>query len=75
MSDLDAFAKLVGALSPWQGDLVFIGGWAHRLYRHHYLAEQPNHKSPAAVDPRRRRGVRRWRHEDRRPHKRAQDLL
>ncbi|QOD90409.1 hypothetical protein H2514_09305 [Lysobacter sp. CW239] len=44
MSDLDAFAKLVGALSPWQEDLVFIGGWAHRLYRHHHLAEQPNHR-------------------------------
>ena len=33
MNDLDAFAKLAQALAPWHGQLVFIGGWAHRLHR------------------------------------------
>ena len=33
MNDLDALAKLVQALEPWRAHLVFIGGWAHRLYR------------------------------------------
>lgn len=28
MNDLEAFAKLVQALDPWRGQLVFIGGWA-----------------------------------------------
>lgn len=33
MNDLEAFAKLVQALAPWRGQLVFIGGWAHRIHR------------------------------------------
>ena len=33
MNDLEAFAKLAQALAPWRGQLVFIGGWAHRLHR------------------------------------------
>lgn len=33
MNDLEAFAKLVQALDPWRGQLIFIGGWAHRLHR------------------------------------------
>ncbi len=33
MNDLEAFAKLTQALAPWRGQLVFIGGWAHRLHR------------------------------------------
>src|SRR3990167_5183831 len=28
MNDLEAFAKLVQALDPWRGRLVFIGGWS-----------------------------------------------
>jgi hypothetical protein len=35
MNDREAFATLVDALSPWNGQLVFVGGWAHRLYRLH----------------------------------------
>ena len=27
------FSKFVGALDPWLGEVVLIGGWAHRLYR------------------------------------------
>ena len=33
MNDLDALAKLAQALSPWRAQLVFIGGWAHRIHR------------------------------------------
>ena len=31
--DRGNFAKLATALSPWASKLVFVGGWAHRLYR------------------------------------------
>jgi hypothetical protein len=30
--DLRSFARLVDALAPWLGQVVIIGGWAHRLY-------------------------------------------
>lgn len=32
-SDLEPFSRLVDALRPWLGQIVFVGGWAHRLYR------------------------------------------
>ena len=35
MNDLEAFAKLVQAIDPWRGQLVFIGGWSHRLHTLH----------------------------------------
>lgn len=38
MSDYDALARLVQGIDPWRGHLVFVGGWAHRLYRFHPLA-------------------------------------
>jgi hypothetical protein len=31
--ELEAFSKFVVALTPWLGELVVVGGWAHRLYR------------------------------------------
>jgi Nucleotidyltransferase len=31
--ELEAFSKFVVALEPWLGELVVVGGWAHRLYR------------------------------------------
>ena len=31
--ELEAFSKFVVALAPWLGELVVVGGWAHRLYR------------------------------------------
>ena len=40
MNDLDAFAKLVQALDPWRGQLVFIGGWGHRLHTLHPKANK-----------------------------------
>ena len=33
MDDLQAIARLVDALRPWLGELVIVGGWAHRLHR------------------------------------------
>src|SRR5437588_12720570 len=38
--ELEAFSKFIGALEPWLGRGVLIGGWAHRLYRHHPLARR-----------------------------------
>lgn len=38
MNDLAAFAKLVRAVTPWRGQLVFIGGWGHRLHTLHSSA-------------------------------------
>lgn len=40
MNDLEAFAKLVQALDPWRGQLVFIGGWCHRLHTMHPKANK-----------------------------------
>jgi len=31
--DLEQFARLVIALEPWLRSVLFVGGWAHRLYR------------------------------------------
>src|SRR6266478_7145069 len=31
--ELEAFSKFVAALDPWLGEVVLVGGWAHRLYR------------------------------------------
>jgi len=33
VEDFEAFARLVTALRPWLGQLVVVGGWAHRLHR------------------------------------------
>lgn len=32
-ADIEPFAKFVEAIDPWLGEMVLIGGWAHRLYR------------------------------------------
>lgn len=32
-SELEAFSKFIEALDPWLGEVVLIGGWAHRLHR------------------------------------------
>jgi hypothetical protein len=32
-SEVEAFLKFIAALDPWLGEVVLIGGWAHRLYR------------------------------------------
>jgi len=43
MEDAASLARLIGALRPWLGHLVIVGGWAHRLYRSHDLAGAPAH--------------------------------
>jgi hypothetical protein len=43
VEDMEAFARLVTALRPWLGQLVVVGGWAHRLHRFHRLATPPAH--------------------------------
>ncbi|CAN7629996.1 nucleotidyltransferase domain-containing protein [Acidovorax delafieldii] len=40
MNDLEAFAKLVQALDPWRGQMIFIGGWGHRLHTLHPDAQK-----------------------------------
>ena len=40
MNDFEAFAKLVQAVDPWRGQLIFIGGWGHRLHTFHPLASK-----------------------------------
>ncbi|MGC1851470.1 MAG: GSU2403 family nucleotidyltransferase fold protein, partial [Solirubrobacterales bacterium] len=44
MEDLEAFARLVTALQPWLGQLVVVGGWAHRLHRFHRFAKPLDHQ-------------------------------
>jgi hypothetical protein len=43
LEDFDAFARLVNALRPWLGQLVVVGGWAHRMHRFHPMANPPGH--------------------------------
>jgi len=31
--ELEAFSKFIVAVEPWLGEVVLVGGWAHRLYR------------------------------------------
>jgi hypothetical protein len=38
VEDFVAFARLVTALRPWLTQLVVVGGWGHRLYWFHRLA-------------------------------------
>ena len=48
MNDLEAFAKLVQALDPWRGHLVFIGGWGHRLHTLHPEASMQHDLAPVS---------------------------
>src|SRR5438094_97304 len=43
MEDFADFARLVDAIRPWVGQLVIVGGWAHRLYRFHHRASVPGY--------------------------------
>lgn len=45
MNDLDAFVRLALALAPWGGQLVYVGGWAHRIHRLDPRASAPAHKA------------------------------
>jgi hypothetical protein len=48
--ELEAFSKFIGALEPWLGEVVLIGGWAHRLYRHHPLARRLDYLPLTTLD-------------------------
>jgi len=50
LEDFDAFGRLVTALRPWLGQLVVVGGWAHRLHRLHPLAQALDHLPPRTRD-------------------------
>ena len=43
MDDFDGIARLLDALHLWLGNLVIVGGWAHRLHRFHPLAHPPGY--------------------------------
>jgi len=43
VDDFAAFARLLGALRPWLGHVVIVGGWAHRLHRFHPLSHPPSY--------------------------------
>lgn len=43
MDDLKEIGKLIEALRPWLTQVVFIGGWANRLYRFHPKANPPEY--------------------------------
>ncbi|MGH9326001.1 MAG: hypothetical protein ACRD2B_04845 [Terriglobia bacterium] len=38
-SENEACARLIAASEPWLGEIVIIGGWAHRRYRLHPSAQ------------------------------------
>ena len=44
MNDLAAFAQLVQALAAWRQQLIFIGGWGHRLHRLDPRANLPDYQ-------------------------------
>jgi hypothetical protein len=48
--ELEAFSKFVDALAPWLGEIVLIGGWAHRLYRIHSLARKLDYLPLTTLD-------------------------
>jgi hypothetical protein len=50
MDDFASFARLVTAVDPWRGHLVLVGGWAHRLYRFHELADVPEYQPLTTKD-------------------------
>lgn len=50
MSEQQAFGRLIDGLSPWLEQLVFVGGWAFRLYRLHPGAEVPAYRPVVTLD-------------------------
>ncbi|MBL0163664.1 MAG: hypothetical protein IPP82_08490 [Xanthomonadales bacterium] len=44
MNDLAALSRLLEALTPWQAQVVLVGGWAHRMHRLHPLAIIPTYQ-------------------------------
>lgn len=50
VSEFEYFARLVEALDPWLDRVVIIGGWAHRLYRLHPLAQPLDYEPLGTFD-------------------------
>ncbi len=50
MNDLEAFVRLAQALAPWSGQLVYVGGWAHRIHRLDPRANTPAHQAVFTKD-------------------------
>lgn len=50
MNDLEAFVRLTQALAPWSGQLVYVGGWAHRIHRLDPRANTPPHQAVFTKD-------------------------
>lgn len=50
MDDFASFTRLVTAIDPWRAHLVLVGGWAHRLYRFHELANVPGYQPQTTKD-------------------------
>jgi hypothetical protein len=48
--DLENLGRLVDALTPWLDQVVIIGGWAHRLYRFHPLAQRLDYPPLMTLD-------------------------
>lgn len=49
-AELEPFARFVEAIEPWLGELVLIGGWTHRLYRHDPRARKLRHAPLTTLD-------------------------
>jgi len=50
LNDRAAFMKLVSALFPWRHRLVFVSGWAQRLFRLHPRARALEYEPLATLD-------------------------
>lgn len=49
-ADVEPFARLIESLHPWLSQVVIIGGWAHRLYRLHPLAQPLDYEPLGTLD-------------------------
>lgn len=50
MNDFNRFVQLIRALEPALNDVIFVGGWAHRLHRQHSLARIPAYEPLVTLD-------------------------
>jgi hypothetical protein len=50
VSEVENFARLIEALDPWLGQVVIIGGFAHRLYGLHPLAQPLDYQPLGTFD-------------------------
>lgn len=50
MSNLAEFTQLAVTLEPWRHQIVFVGGWAYRLYRYEARAYPPEYEAVFTQD-------------------------